>query len=390
MNDRHLQGWCRVLAVLWIAAVIVVSIQATVHHNNNFEIFRTAWRNLSAGHDLYAANPNHFDFFKYSPTFALLFAPFAVVPFGVGVFLWNALNAGSLYWSLGRVLTTEQALAARAIVFLDTVGSMQNVQSNALSAGLMILAFADLQRRQELRAAFAVVAGALIKIFPIAAAAFAIFRPYRLPRFAIYCVGIGIALLAAPLVVLSPAELAEQYRSWGAIQKSDALTRGYSVMGQLEVWFGVAWPNWPVQLLGAAVLIAPLTRLSSWGQSRFRLLFLASVLMFCVLFNHKAESPTFVVALAGVAIWLVLSPRTRGWWVTFAVVIVGTVLSSSDAMPEVLQEGLFEPYRLKTLPVLLVWVMTQLDLWERAERKEHQTASAPLPTLESGGPAPAT
>lgn len=361
----------RVLAGLWIAAVVVVSVQATAHHNNNFEIFRTAWQNLLAGRDLYAASPNHQDFFKYSPTFALFFAPFAIVPFGVGLFLWNAINAGALYWSLGRVLDPQQAFAARAIVFLDTVGSMQNVQSNALSAGLMILAFAELGGRREFRAALAVVFGAMIKVFPIAAGVFALFRPYRLPRFVLYCAGVAAALAVAPLIVLSPAELADQYRAWGAISRADAMTRGYSVMEQLHVWLGADWPNWPVQLVGLLVLLAPLVRISNWGLSQFRLLFLASVLMFCVLFNHKAESPSFVVALAGIAIWFVVTERSTLTWGVLAIVMVGTVLSSSDAMPESLQEGFFEPYRAKTLPVLLVWTLTQFALWR------FQSASAP-------------
>ncbi len=381
MTSRHFQIQCRALAGVWLAAVIVVSIQATAHHNNNFEIFRTAWYNLLAGRDLYAASPNHQDFFKYSPAFALLFAPFAIVPFGVGVFLWNAVNAGALYWSLGRVLDARQAFTARAIVLLDTIGSMQNVQSNALSAGLMIVAFAELDGRKELRAALAVVVGGLIKVFPLAAGVFAVFRPYRLPRFALYCVGVVVLLAAAPLLVLTPAQLAEQYQAWASISRADAVARGYSVMEHVHLWLGTDWPNWPIQLVGLAILLAPLLRLSHWGLPRFRLFFLASLLMFCVLFNHKAESPSFVVALAGVAIWFAISDRGATTWTALAVVMVGTVLSASDAMPEALQQRFFEPYRLKTLPVLLVWTLTQVALWT------HRTASAPRPARES---APAT
>jgi hypothetical protein len=360
--------------------VVLTSLQAGAHHNNNFEIFRTAWQNLIAGRDLYGASPNHQDFFKYSPTFALLFAPFALLPFTAGVLLWNAANAGALYWGLGKVLAPRQALAARGIVLLDAIGSMQNVQSNALSAGLMLFAFADLQRRREVRAAFAVALGTLIKIFPIIAGAFALFRPYRLPRFVGICAAVAILFIAAPLLVLSPAALLGQYRSWAAISGTDALTRGYSVMELLHLWLGTDWPNWPVQLLGAVALLAPLVRISDWGIERFRLLFLASVLMFCVLFNHKAESPSFVVAVAGIAIWFVLTRRDRLAWMVFALVVVGTMLSSSDAMPEALQEGFFEPYRAKTVPVLLAWLLTQWELWRPMPLRN---ASAPRPGPES-------
>jgi Glycosyltransferase family 87 len=371
------------MAVVWMAAVVIVSVQATAQHNNNLEIFRTAWFDLGAGRDLYAPSARHHDFFKYSPTFALLFAPFAVVPFWLGALLWNAVNAGALYWSLGRVLSADQALAARAIVFLDTVGAMQNVQSNALIAGLMILAFAELDRRREWRAAAAVALGTMIKIFPLVAATFAIFRPYRLPRFALILACAGVVAVGAPLLLLSPQELVEQYRSWMAISKLDALDRGYSLMKQLHLWFDYGGPNWPIQLAGLAVLLAPLVRYAEWGTPRFKVLYVASVLMYCVIFNHKSESPAFVIAIAGVALWFAVTPRSAFSWALLAVVVVGTVLSSSEVMPKGLQEGLFEPYRLKTVPVCFVWVAVQRALWRR-------TVSASPPVPRSALSAPGT
>lgn len=382
MGDRHFQVQCRVVAGLWLAAVVVASLQASAQHNNNFEIFRTAWANLVAGRDLYGPNPSHHDFYKYSPTFALLFAPFALVPFTLGVVLWNAANAFALYWSIGQVLEPRPALAARAIVFLDTVGAMQNVQSNALSAGVMIMAFGLLYARREARAAVAIAAGTVIKIFPMVAGVFAVFRPYRLPRFALISAGVAILFLVAPLLVVSPAALLAHYRAWGAISGADAAMRGYSVMEQVHLWTGLDWPNWPVQLIGALVLLAPIARISRWGVERFRLLFLASVLMFCVLFNHKAESPSFVVAAAGVAIWFVVSDRGVLAWSAFALFLVGTVLSASDAMPEALQENFFEPYRFKTVPVLVTWILTQSALWTESSAPR-RSGSAPRPAPES-------
>lgn len=380
MADRHLQNRCRVLGAVWALAVIVTSVQAIAAHNNNFEVFRAASFNLLAARDLYGANPTHHDFFKYSPTFALLFAPFALLPFSAGLLLWNAVNAAALWIGLGKVLEQRQAFVARLIVTLDLVGSMQNVQSNALSAGLMILAFWDLQERRELRAAMWVAMGTIIKIFPIIAGVFALFRPYRLPRFVLCSALVALVFAAAPLLVESPSALAAQYRSWQAISSSDALMRGFSVMELWHLASGTAWPNWPFQLAGVAALLAPLVRYSFWGLPRFRLLFLASVLLFCVLFNHKAESPSFVVALAGVGIWFAVCERRAMDWALLALVFVGTVLSSSDAMPKAWQQSFFEPYRLKTVPVLIVWLVTQSMLWRMTPG---QSSSAPHPARRS-------
>lgn len=378
------------LAALWVAAVIVVSAQATAQHNNNFEIFRASWDNLLAGRDLYAPSARHHDFFKYAPTFALLFAPLAVLPFWLGVLLWNSLNAGALYWGLGRALTPEQAFVARAIVFVDTVGAMQNVQSNALVAGLMIVAFVELDRRGELRAVLAVAVATMVKVFPLVAATFAVFRPYRLPRFALWLFAVGTFLLLAPLIVLPPGDLLGQYRSWMAISKLDALDRGYSVMKQLHLWLDFTGPNWPVQLAGVAILVAPLIRFANWGNPRFRLLYLASVLMFCVLFNHKAESPSFIIAVAGIAVWFTVSARDRIAWTVLAIVVVGTVLSSSDVMPVAIQRNVFDPYRLKTVPVCFAWLVVQRELWSFPTRGGHRTESIPPPALRSDPEALAT
>lgn len=383
MTDRQIQVRGRFLLGIWITAVIVVSIQATLNHTNNFETFRTSWFDLLEGRDPYGPSARHQDFFKYSPTFAVLFAPLAILPFWAGVLLWNALNAGVLYWALGRLLGHRQAFAARVLVLLDTVGAMQNVQSNALVAGLMLMACADLDTRRELRAAIAIGIGTAVKLFPVVAATYAIFRPYRVPRFALLSTAAGVALIALPLLVVSPTELGALYHSWRALQQVDALDRGHSIMQQLHLWLGYSAPNWPVQLLGAGVLLAPLVRISCWGIRRFRLLYLASLLMFCVLFNHKAESPTFVVAITGVALWWAVVAPTRLSWAALVIVVVGTILSSSDAMPRAIQEGFFEPYRLKILPVLLVWILTQWELWRRA-------APAPHPELRAGLAAPAT
>src|SRR5262245_2862431 len=102
------------LLVVWVAAVLVVSAQVTVYRHANFEIFRPSWHNLLAGKNLYASYPP-LDVFIYTPTFAVLFAPFALLPLWLGILLWNAANAGALYWGLGRALEPREAFVARVI-----------------------------------------------------------------------------------------------------------------------------------------------------------------------------------------------------------------------------------------------------------------------------------
>jgi hypothetical protein len=367
--DRRSRRVAVLMALLWGAAVVAATLQQGIaHHNNNFLIFRAASLHLLHDQDLYAAYPTlHADFYKYSPSFALLFLPFALPPFALAMLLWNALNAGALYLALGTVLPPRSADIARGIVFLDMLGSLQNVQSNALVAALIIASFASYERRHTVLGSMAVVAGAAIKIFPLAGASFAIFHPRR-ARVAIALVATAIAIALLPLLVTPPATIVAQYASWRAIESRDALARGFSVMQMLQLLFRRGWPNWPVQLAGVLLLVAPvLVRRDRWGEWSFRRLYLCSVLVFCVIFNHQAESPTFVVALAGVAIWFAsLARPTRLDWALLGLIVVGTILPSSEVMPRAVQHNLFDPYRLKVVPCIVLWLELQRRLWMRS------------------------
>jgi len=356
------------IAALWVLAVIGATVQQGVlHQNNNFLIFRAASWHLLHDQDLYAAYPAlHFDYYKYSPTFALLFLPFALPPFWVAMLLWNTLNAAALYFALGTVLPLRKANIARAIVFLDMLGSLQNVQSNALVAALIIFTFAAYERRHTVLGSTAAMIGAVIKVFPLAGVSFALLHRRKV-RVATAIALSALVLVALPLLVTSPAALQMQYASWKAISAIDAQTRGFSVMEMIHLLTRTDWPNWPIQLFGAVALVAPvLAQHPRHGEWPFRRLYLCSVLLFCLIFNHKAESPAFVIGIAGVAIWFAaLDLRTRWEWVLLIGIVLFTILASSDAMPRVLQRELFDPYRLKVVPLIVMWIEVQRRLWKQ-------------------------
>mgnify|MGYP003327957420 FL=1 len=362
------------LLLFYAMAAVAVGYQRTVlSHENNFLIFRAAFEHLMAGQDLYAPWPGvHEDFFKYSPTFAFLFAPFALLPVTAGYMLWALSCAAAVCWGFVRLLPARQAYVALAIALLPVVGDLQRAQSNALCAGLMLLAWTAYERRAQWSVASAIAAGTFVKLFPAAAFAGAIFHPRKL-RMALIATATAILGVALPLVAVSPTSLASQYRSWHAIETRDAAPLARygaggadlyaGLMGQFRVWWGVDWPHWPTQLAGVIVLLLPLA--VQWkrrDEPHFRLLFLSSILVFCVLFNHQAESPSFVIAMVGMALWYAVSPRT-GWrtglmLVAFAVVNLG----STDLMPRAWYRAYYVPYLLKTVPLIPLWIVMQAEL----------------------------
>jgi len=354
----------RLVLALYVASAALVTLQqAMLGHSNNLSIFRSASLNLFAGRDLYAAHPEqHFDFYKYSPTFALLFAPLAYLPFALAFLCWSLLNGLLLWYALDRLLPEREATIALALLYLEVLLALQYGQSNALVAALMILAFVAFEGRRQLGAALSITAGAAVKLFPLAALSLAVFHPRRLRFAAIFIAVLGAALLL-PLLAISPADLLAQYRSWHAIEAKDALRRGYSLMHYMEAWFGADWPNWPQQAAGTVLLLLPLAlRSDQWNTLEFRRLFLCSLLVYSVLFNHASESPSFVVAYTGIVIWYTSSPPSRLRTAVMALTLAVMVVHDVDVVPRWVKHDILVPYRIKGIPCLVAWFVMQWEL----------------------------
>ena len=337
-----------------------------IRPSGNFEIFRGAARHLMAGQDLYAEYPaEHTDRFKYSPTFALLFAPLAWMPWPLALFLWSALGALLLFAAVERVLPARQAALVMGLLVLELLRGMQNAQSNALVTALIVLAFGMMERHHVWRAALAVGVGACVKIFPLAALTFAIPRR-RAVRTGLAAGVVGAALALLPLVVASPSELAAQYASWRNVEAIDVPERWFSAMALVHRVTGVGWPNWPLQLFGTLVLLAPLAlRRERWDEARFRLLFLCSLLLYVVLFNHQAERAAYVIAFTGATIWFVAEPRARWRTILYGVAALTIPVMSTLIPGALLRTPEMMTYRL-ALPCLLIWLVIQRDLLRAA------------------------
>src|SRR5207302_280807 len=248
----------RSIFALYLASAVFVTVQqGVVGRSNNFKVFRAAAVNLLAHRNLYAAHPDqHFDFYKYSPTFALLFAPFAALPFAPALLIWSLLNSVLLWYAVRRLLPDRQATLALALVYLEVLFAMQYTQSNGLVTALILLAFLALEQGRQLRAALLIGVDTFVKIFPLGAVALALFHPRRW-RFALCGVAVALGLALLPLLVIPSHELIAQYRSWWTIETADAsrVNRGDSVMQYLSQWLGADWPHWPVQLAGTLLLL---------------------------------------------------------------------------------------------------------------------------------------
>lgn len=360
----------------WIVFYVLIATIATVvcvgRQCNNFLIFRSAFDHVVSGTDLYRLHPSeHLDLFKYSPTYALFFAPFRVLPYAPALLAWNLLNVGLIYAGLRLALDPQERLPAVQLVGIGLVTTLDGTQSNGLVAALIVLAFAALERKRIALAATAIAGGIMIKLFPAAAVAFAIPRRDRW-RFGGWLAVALIGLIAVPLVVTNVPTLIAQYRSWYSMGAVDALDRGASVMRLLHDLFGYDGPNWPVQLAGTAMLMLPLVR-GQWADASHRRSFLASLLVYSVIFNHKAEQPSYVIAIVGVAIWYAIGPRTLIRTVLTGLVFLATVpVFLAVAIPDLLS-SLSLPLAFAAGTCTICWLGIQVDLLDLAPATEPAT-----------------
>jgi hypothetical protein len=369
------------LLTLYAGAVIVVTIQRGVFDfPNDYAIFRASFWNLLQGRDLYVLRLEQADdLFKYSPTFALLYAPFALLPFAFGLLLWNFVNAMSLFFALRSVFPDDRARLAQALAFLPLLRSMQSSQSNALVAALLIFAFICFERGWLVRASFGIAIGAAIKLFPLAGIAFALSRPGKARAIALSA-GAVLIMILLPLLVVSPEQLLGEYRSWAALQSRETAQLGSSLMSVLDQ-IGLQWPAWMVQLTACAIVIGVLfARRDRWSEHTFQLQYLAFVLVFCVLFNHRSERQSSVIAMSGLIIWILASPRA-GWRTALFVVVYSLVtLTGADVTPHIIKRALSPSARF-AVPLTFAWLAMLRDLV--ATRRDDAFGSARIGHLRN-------
>lgn len=331
----------------------------------NYAIFRNAFPHLVAGHDLYRAFPSEqWDLFKYTPTFALAMAPIAVLPYSVGAILWNLVNAlalfGAVMW-LPRIGGRARA-AVLWFVLLNLVSSLQNAQSNGLMAGLMLAGLAGRERGQNAAAALCVVAAAFVKPFGGLALLPCLVQPGRV-RFLVFAGAWALAFVLAPLLVVSPEHLASLYRSWLHLLQADQSVKvGVSVMSWLRAWFGLDVSPLIVVVCGGVLLVLPMARPATFRAATARVLLMASVLIWVVIFNHMAEPPTYVIAMLGVALWYFCQAPTRLNTTLIVATFLLTGMAATDIYPKSIRRDLISPFVLRAAPCILVWMVLQHEL----------------------------
>jgi hypothetical protein len=355
------------LLILYTIVALVMTIRGVIkspQSYNNFTIFRSSFRNLVDGANLYVPHRDqHIDLYKYSPTFALLMGPFQLVPRAAGAVIWNVLNVWAIFWGVTRLEIGRRAQSfVLLFLFFELLTSLSNAQSNGIVTGLMLGAFAAFERRSTATAALLIGLGVAIK--PFAGVVGLLFPLYGgKARFLVTGAVAALVLGLSPAILTGVPGLLSTYRDWWTLLGSDkAHGANYSLMTLVERGLGVDLPDRYYLAFGLPLMIAPLLMRSRWSDPRFRLTTLAGMLIWVVIFNHKAESPTYIIAVAGAGIWAVAEPPSWLRSLLLSFVFLLTELAATDLFPKSWRMSYIQPYSLKALPCVILWSYIALRL----------------------------
>ncbi|MGQ3133616.1 MAG: glycosyltransferase family 87 protein [Flavobacteriales bacterium] len=305
---------------------------------NNYLIFKQSFTHLLTESPLYTYYPAEYgDLYKYSPTFALLMAPFSVLPDWAGLILWNLLNSLSLLYILYKLLEKNRYsfLFISAFILLELLTSLHNAQSNALVTALILCFVYENRKGNAWLAAFCLALSVYIKIFGGLAILLAFFSPRPWKTLLAFSVWMFI-LLIMPVLVVSPEYLLEQYTAWLHLLRTDLPHENnlslYSVLGSLGI---PPFPSIYLSFFGLILLIGILLAGLYRKRNEDNVIYLSVslVLMWMVLFNHKSESPTYIIAVVGIGILYLLSERN---WLSKVILVQSFIcisLSSTDLFP---------------------------------------------------------
>lgn len=354
----------RTLFGLWMLLALVSAL-IKFHKCNNFLIFKYVFWHTWNQASLYAPYPTeYFDTNHYGPFFSLIIAPFAVVPLPIGLILWHVLMALALY-----VAVRKLPLAQGKQIFIywfcahELLTALFMDQFNIVTVALIVASYYCIEKEKDVMAACFIMIGTFVKLYGIVGLAFFFFSKHK-AKFVAALFGWAIVCFILPMAISSPEYILGQYQEWkqslGAKNMENMFSnmQNQSLLGLVRKISHVSTYSdlWLI-IPGILAFCAPYLRISQYKNSAFRYAFLASVLMFVVLFSTGSESSTYIIAFIGVAIWYVAVPWKRSRWdialMVFAFIL--TSLSPSDLFPRFIRKTYVQPYALKALPVVLIW-----------------------------------
>lgn len=352
--------------LILVLAVFSGLKQFGIDKYNNYLIYKNVFFHTLNKTSLYAEYPlEYFDHNHYGPIFSFIIAPFAILPDAIGMTLWNVFNGLLLIWAVYKLPIKQSKINLILwIIVNEFLTAILGFQFNPMMTALIILSFVYIHEEKDFWAALFIILGTFIKLYGIVGLAFFFFSRHKI-KFVSSLVIWSIVLFVLPMLISSPDFIVNSYSEWFerlVVKNSENASfdsmQDISFMGIFRrIFNNPSLSNIPFLLFGLVLFGLPYLRINLYKNLKFRLLLLSSVLIFTVIFSSGSESPTYIIAFLGVAIWFVSQTRpiSKINWFLLIFALIFTSLSTTDLVPNFIYDAIVKPYALKALPCVLIW-----------------------------------
>ena len=360
---------------------------------NNYMVFNNGAHAILNQVDPYpsewAESSNFRNWYLYSPTFGLFFLFFSTSGLGMyaGIYLWAMLNL-FFFWfgfkSILDILDEKDALLrgglysfALLLVVNELMGTLTNLQSNALIIGLSLLGISWYVKGRYALSALALAVGFNFKLIPLPIA-LPLLMDFK-PKYAALFILFSTVIFTIPLAILPSDFYFWILKHWVNIMLTDPMhpvflgleptlwNYGYRLDGTWFVTFMLA------NAIGVAAIAFFAFKKS---PEYFVETVVPLVLLFIILFNKRSERPSFVIItpvlvfVLHAAIYARRKGNTAIAYVHYSVLALAWFLISysySDLCPK---EGrnFADAKHFKTLGALLLYVWAWCVAWASFKR----------------------
>ncbi len=378
------KNWIRLI----IGSLLLVVGLCILEHNygyfNNYLIFTRPLQVILKGANIYDFHPDlYMDTFKYSPGFAIIFGTLFYIPNTAGIIIWNLLNASVLIAGIHRFFNTDKSRIQTLLLLVPMIAiSVHNEQSNGLVAGFILIALSYFRAEKSIAAALFLSFCLFIKFYGILLAVSFIFYRRKV-LFLLAFVAFTILQFLWPFLFFDTKYMFTVYQNWWHVLQTTGLTDSCTVPGVFKTWFGLYLPNWLWLIAGSLILILPLTNRRMFDKTLYQNLMLSSFMIFMILFNKMAGFPTYLIAVAGFAIFYNSGlPKTR-IMKTLALLVLLLGLLSQYRLPYNLVDNLILPSHVWAFLFLIIWSYLQILLWklEFSETSSNSTLQESNPEI---------
>lgn len=335
-------------------------------------IFKYVYHHTVAEKNLYSLYPEYLDSNHYGPVFSMVIAPMAVMPDAWGFLLWSVLNAVILIWAIQLLpITQRNKNLLLLLCAIEFANAEHYIQFNPIVTAFIFFSFILVERKKEQWATLFIVLGTLIKLYPVVGFVFFLFAENKW-KF-IWSTAVWFAVfLALPMTIASPHFILQSYADWfHSLREKNGFNVGLGssqdicLMGTVRhLTRNENIPNTPFLIAGAAIFGAALLRLKQYSSLKFRMQVLCSALIMVVIFSTGSEHPTYIIAVPGAFLWMLMQdkPFSRTNVTLLVLLLVITGLGPTDAVPAFIRRGYINRYVMKAWPCIIVWGIISYQL----------------------------